>query len=114
LVKRLLTTALVGQNAGESKLAKTQTIRCINKDDRKNPYERITHVGGVNPDNSRWKEPQEKAIQEIDSGGWVYFVGTGDNRVRVVTAVSPYGNKYLKTEADGKEPNNLLSLPECP
>jgi hypothetical protein len=24
------------------------------------------------------------------------------------------GNKYIKTEADGREPNNLLSLAECP
>jgi hypothetical protein len=23
-------------------------------------------------------------------------------------------NKYLKTQADGDWPNNLLSLPECP
>ncbi|MDD5382312.1 MAG: DUF3892 domain-containing protein, partial [Candidatus Margulisbacteria bacterium] len=24
------------------------------------------------------------------------------------------GRKYLKTEADGEAPNNLLSLPTCP
>ncbi|MFI5246011.1 MAG: DUF3892 domain-containing protein [Gemmatimonadales bacterium] len=24
------------------------------------------------------------------------------------------GNEYLKTEADGVHPNNLLALPECP
>lgn len=32
----------------------------------------------------------------------------------VVVAVSRFGNKYIKTEADGEQPNNLLSLPECP
>ena len=31
-----------------------------------------------------------------------------------VVAVSRFGNKYIKTEADGDQPNNLLSLPECP
>jgi hypothetical protein len=24
------------------------------------------------------------------------------------------GNKYIKTQNDGDQPNNLLSLPECP
>jgi len=28
--------------------------------------------------------------------------------------MSRFGNKYLKTVADGEQPNNLLSLPECP
>jgi len=31
----------------------------------------------------------------------------------IIVAVSKYGHKYLKTESDGEEPNNLLSLPEC-
>jgi len=32
----------------------------------------------------------------------------------VIIAVSKYGNEYLKTESDGEQPDNLLSLPECP
>jgi hypothetical protein len=27
---------------------------------------------------------------------------------------SRFSNKYLKTEADSEQPNNLLSLAECP
>lgn len=34
--------------------------------------------------------------------------------VDIIVAVSRFGNKYIKTEADGDQPNNLLSLPECP
>ena len=95
-------------------MASNQTIRCINKDDRQNPYERIINVGGTNSDGGRWKQSQQQTIREIDAGEWVYYVGEGQNRVKVITSISPYDNKYIKTEADGKEPNNLLSLPECP
>lgn len=34
--------------------------------------------------------------------------------VWVIVATSQYGNKYLKTDNDGEQPNNLLILPECP
>lgn len=92
----------------------TLTIGCINKDERKNPYERIINVGGVTTFGTRWKKSQPTVVREIDAGTHEYYVGQGIYRVRVITATSPYGNKYIKTEADGKEPNNLLSLPECP
>lgn len=43
-------------------------IACINKSDRQNPHERITHVGGrVGSENGNgpWKITQESAIQEV-------------------------------------------------
>ena len=89
-------------------------IKCINKSDRYNPHERITHVGGVNPSGIRWKLTQEKAIDGIESGKWTFWVSANGKSVRVVVAKSAAGNKYLKTENDGEHPNNLLSLPECP
>ena len=46
--------------------------------------------------------------------GVAFFVVVAAREVSVIVATSRYGNKYLKTEADGEEPNNLLSLPECP
>jgi hypothetical protein len=35
----------------------------------------------------------------------------GQPSVWVVVATSQHGNKYIKTTADGEQPNNLLSLP---
>lgn len=87
-------------------------ITCINKDDRNNPYERITHVGGTT-DGKAWKITQQEAIRTIEDGKGSFYVSRGGRTVNVVVAKSQYGNKYLKTEADSNEPNNLLSLPEC-
>lgn len=89
-------------------------ILCVNKTDRMNPHERITHIGGVNNQGQRWRVSQEEAISAIEQNRWQFHVRAGYRDVRVVVAVSPYGNKYIKTEADEYQPNNLLSLPECP
>jgi hypothetical protein len=87
-------------------------ITCVNKRDRTNAWERITHVGGRS--DKVWKITQEQAIAHIESGTWRFYVEVRGDRVGVMVAKSRFGNKYLKTEADGDEPNNLLSLPECP
>lgn len=95
-------------------MASRHEVLCINKSDRLNPHERITHVGGKNSDNSRWKITQQEAIQGIEGDKWAFYVKRGGGAVDVIVATSRYGHKYLKTTADGEQPNNLLSLPECP
>jgi len=89
-------------------------ILCINRSDRFNPYERIINVGGVNAQGTRWKLSQTEAIHLIVKDTCLFYVNRGGNQVNVVIATSQYGYKYLKTTTDGEQPDNLLSLPECP
>lgn len=93
-------------------MAKNQ-IRCINKSDRDNPHERITHIGGMNSDGGLWKLTQQEAVNSILSGKYSFYVQVNGKPVDVIVATSRFGNKYIKTEADGDQPNNLLSLMEC-
>ena len=88
-------------------------ILCINKCDRSNPHERILNIGGRNDDGTAWKVSQPEAIEGIETSKWEFYVRRGGYVVNVIVAVSRYGNKYLKTQPDGEQPDNLLSLPEC-
>lgn len=92
-------------------MTETAQIKCINKNDRMNPHERIINVGGFTDKN--WKISQQAAIDYIKSGQWKFWVSANGKSVWVIVA-SKNGREYLKTENDGEEPNNLLSLPECP
>ncbi len=95
-------------------MASQHEVKCINKSDRYNPHERILFIGGANADGTRWKLSQQEAIKGIEEGKWSFYVKKNGKTVLVIVAVSAQRNKYLKTEADGEQPNNLLSLPECP
>ena len=89
-------------------------IKCINKSDRFNPHERIKYVGGINADGTRWKLSLDEAVKHAKNKTYRFWTIVDGKSVWVVVARSASGNEYLKTEADGEQPNNLLSLPECP
>ncbi|MGH7285637.1 MAG: DUF3892 domain-containing protein [Polyangiaceae bacterium] len=90
-------------------------IECIKKTDRMNAHERIASFGGRNSDGSPWRLPQADAVAGAKSGKYSFYVERPTGHVvDVVVARSALGHEYLKTVADGEQPNNLLSLPECP
>lgn len=93
----------------------TIRIQCVNKTDRNDAHDRIHSIGGTNPDGASWKLSQSQAIADVEAGKYAFYVERPPgHRVDVVVATSRYGNKYLKTTADGEQPDNLLALPECP
>jgi len=88
-------------------------IRCINKENRNNVYERITHIGWTNPSWTKWKLTQLQAIENIENWKYSFYVDVKNEKVNVIVSKSRFWHKYIKTENDWDEPNNLLSLPEC-
>jgi hypothetical protein len=94
-------------------MAQRVQISCINKTDRLNPHERIQFIGGVNGDGSRWKMSLNNAIQSIKDDKYSFYVSVNGVSVDVIIA-DHTGHEYLKTKNDGEQPNNLLSLENCP
>jgi hypothetical protein len=88
-------------------------ISCIRKTNRTDPHERISFVGGVNQDLTRWSITLDHAISGIESRKWVFWTQGGGKRAEVVVATHN-DHKYIKTVADGVQPDNLLALPDCP
>lgn len=86
-------------------------VSCINKSNRQSPHERIQNIGGV-VNGTRWKISEDEAIRRIEAGTAQYYVAAGGASVWVIVATH-LGRKYLKTQNDGLQPDNLLSLPEC-
>ena len=94
-------------------MSTTVEIRCINKSESFDPHERILNVGGLTEGGRPWKLSQTEAIHCIVEDTYLFYVRQEDRIIYVVIA-NQSGWKYLKTTADGDQPDDLLSLPECP
>jgi len=83
-------------------------VSCINKREHYNAHERIQYIGS----QGVWKMSEDSAISRIQSKQDSFYVDVNGKSVEIVVA-EHLGRKYLKTEADGYAPNNLLNLDEC-
>jgi len=92
-------------------------VTCISKagGDHDSPHESISHLGWTNEET---RESGKSTRLEMyswikDKGGYAYVRDGAGNTVRVGTAVSTRGTKYVRTYRDKVWTDNLLALPEC-
>lgn len=83
-------------------------VTCINKENRLNPYEGITHLGGKS-----WWWTRRQVIDSINTRTNSFYTLTPyGKRADIIVVEGPNG-QYLRTVADGVWSDNLLSLTEC-
>lgn len=98
-------------------MAENVQVSCINKrGNHYNPHERIQAIGGFH-NGQRWKLQESEAIAELEKPShlrrWNFYTNVNGRSAWVIIATHN-SRKYLKTDADGYSPDNLLALPECP
>lgn len=82
-------------------------VTCVVPDSR-DADQRIDAVGGVG-----FHHPIDDAIQNIENWVHSYWTRVDGRRAEIQVRQRSNGRKYLKTDADSYEPNNLLALPLC-
>lgn len=89
-------------------------VTCINKPDRMSRHEHITHIGNITG-SQPWRMTRENAIIHIDAKTAAFYtVDSSTGRKMYIGVVRESGkHPYLRTHADGKWNDNLLSLSEC-
>ena len=91
-------------------MAQSQVVCIVKCGGHYDPHERVSHLGATST-HGVTVYTQEQLIEWIEAGEHSFYVGRPGGSVWVEVA-SRNGRKYLKTRADGSEPNNLLALPE--
>ncbi len=92
-------------------MARYQVVCITKRGGHYNPHERISHLGLATTSGTSVHR-QEQVINWIETRLHSFNVVRAGKSVEVVVATRK-ARKYLKTEADGAEPNNLLALREC-
>ena len=90
-------------------------IKCVTLSGTDKIHEHITHVGSDQfvPAGTKWTVAQ--VVSSIESKTNTFYVYDSNAKRADIGVVDP-GNgksKYIRTYADGRYNNNLLSLPSC-
>lgn len=95
----------------------TVRITCIRKSngDHENPHVAISSMDWVNEsDNARGTSTRIEMYDWIkEKSGHAFVRDNAGHGVRVGTAETQRGTKYVRTYSDGIWTDNLLALPEC-
>lgn len=92
-------------------------ITCISKDggNHENPHAAISNLGWI--EDSTGNSGNSTRLQMYEwiknQNGHAYVRDHSGNTVRVGTAESSRGTKYIRTYRDKVWTDNLLALPEC-
>lgn len=80
--------------------------------DNADPDRRLQGLGG--PKLGGWWDNIDTLIRDIEAGKYDLWTTTPHGEaVWVYVRQTDAGRKFLTTQADGREPNNLLALPYC-
>jgi Protein of unknown function (DUF3892) len=90
-------------------------VSCIVKPNPHSPHEHITHLGNPRSTNGGWMWTRDQVIASIDAKTNTFFVADPVSSKRAYIGVVREAGKapYVRTYADGKWNNNLLSLNQC-
>jgi hypothetical protein len=91
-------------------------ITCIRKDNgfHENPYTAVSEIGWVNLANGNFgKSTRIQVYDWVMQGGIAYVTDSKGNTAKLIGAETEKGTKYVKTESDNVETDNLLRLDEC-
>ena len=95
-------------------MARYLRIRQVVKTERPSAHEQIQAICGIKADGSHWSLTQDEAIAQAEDGISLFYVERpGGRRFDVIVAMDLHAHKYLKTVADGEQPDKLLYLPNC-
>ena len=92
-------------------------VTCISKagGDHENPHVAITRLNWIN--ESTYDKGSSSRLEMYDwiknKSGDAYVRDNHGNTVKVGTAETSLGTKYVRTYSDGVWTDNLLALPEC-
>jgi len=88
-------------------------VKWIDQCDAPSAHLRIRHIGG-STGKLQWKHAATQAVAFIEDEEFDYYVEMNARAVKLEVGQTPDGQKFLKTEADKEEPQQLLNLPGFP